>query len=117
MSDYILGAGGSMDIARILMYMSPRDMSYPEAILSELIAISKEIITDIMNDLDAIPSEWRFTGTRLESVLNAKVDVYEVWRVFQEKIYPALRHQLEETDALQQQVSKILELMPKERDD
>ena len=113
MSDYILGASGSMDIAHFLESQG----SYPQEIQDELVFVSKEWITDLMNATGAILTEWKFEGTQLQAVLEAHVDVFEIWRTYKRLMRATLNYKFPEDNALQQQISKILELMPKERDD
>jgi len=113
--DYILGASGSMDIAYFLNLELLAN--YPQPVLDELIFVSKEWLTDLMNAMKALPADWRFEGTKFQAVLEAHVDVYDIWFTYKGLMRLALRHELPENNVLQQQVSKILELMPKERDD
>ena len=108
MSEFMLGCSGSMDIARFLryIYLRAREEFCPE-IMDELILLSKTVITNLMEGQDAEPSEWRFEGTMLQSVLQAKVDVYIIWDIYKGLMILALNQELEEEDKLQIEVNKI----------
>ena len=108
MSEFMLGCSGSMDIARFLRYIYPRarEEFCPE-IMDELILLSKTVITNLMNDQDAEPSEWRFDGTMLQGKLQSEVDVYDVWDTYKGLMVLALNQELEEEDKLQIEVNKI----------
>jgi len=103
MCEFILGCSGSMDIARFLRYV----YSGPDEIMDELILLSKTVITNLMNDQDAEPSEWRFDGTMLQGKLQSEVDVYDVWDTYKGLMVLALNQELEEEDKLQIEVNKI----------
>ena len=108
MSEFMLGCSGSMDIARFLRYIYPRarEEFCPE-IMDELILLSKMVITNLMEDQDAEPSEWRFDGTMLQGKLQSTIDVYDFWDTYKGLMIMALNQELEEEDKLQIEVNKI----------
>ena len=108
MSEFMLGCSGSMDIARFLRYNYPRarEEFCPE-IMDELILLSKTVITNLMEDQDAEPSEWRFDGTMLQGKLQSEIDVYDIWDTYKGLMVLALNQELEEESKLQIEVNKI----------
>ena len=101
-----------MDIERFIIAIG----NYPQEIFDELVMLSKEILTNLLTDLEADKSCWRFDRTMLQASIDIEIDIYDVWNTYKGLLIAALNHSLDETDELQQQVNKIMEAMPYERD-
>jgi len=107
MSDYILGATGSMDMAIFLNSILPDN--YPQVIMDELIAISKLEISNLMEQYGAIASEWSIVDTWLQSKHPAEIDVFFIWWKYKHLMTSAL-HELLGECWLQSEVSKVMEM-------
>lgn len=107
MSEYRLGATGSMDIAIFLNSILPD--YYPQVIMDELIAISKLEISNLMEQYGAIASEWSIEDTWLQSEYPTEIDVFFIWWKFKHRMTSAL-HELLSECWLQLEVSKVMEM-------